>query len=219
VLALASLFAFGCGSSSKATQQDAAVAHDGPGQSDAPIQRDGARDAAQATCDLPTDLGALGALTGDVFLASDATPSEYFVYDAALDTNTTPNLFEIEFYAGSGVFTSGIAPGTYTISDKELNYATCGLCVKLLGKVDLTTFNVDQIYMATGGTVTLTSVTGTLTGSFTNLTFEHVDIDSTTFVSTPLNDGCSSQTASGTFTAPIPVPDGGVPPTDAAPTD
>ncbi len=137
-------------------------------------------------------------------------------YFGALNADTAPDLLDIELYAMTGVFTAAITPGTYTLSGDELNYATCGLCVLIYANAtfdsstgDLT--GADQYYLATGGSVTITSVadntagTGTLTGTLNNITFDHVTIDSTTFTSTPVGDSCESMITSMPFTAPVTV--------------
>lgn len=87
---------------------------------------------------------------------------------------------------GLGAFSGGtVQPGTYVLAGDELQFATCGVCVRLL---------VDDRdwYMATGGTVTIMSVSPRLTLSLTDVTFEHVTIDVMSAVSTPVGDGCTS---------------------------
>lgn len=64
--------------------------------------------------------------------------------------------------------------------------------------------------MATGGTVTV-AVVGTalgqqLTGTLSNLTFAHVTIDQSTFMSTPVGDGCTSSITSASFDGTLEAP-------------
>lgn len=52
--------------------------------------------------------------------------------------------------------------------------------------------NYADDYYVTGGTITITQVSPMFEGSISNLTFEHVTIDDSTFQSTPHADGCTS---------------------------
>ncbi len=106
----------------------------------------------------------------------------------------------MELVAGLGVFADGLVPGTYTLSGDELSYETCGACILLFANAE---DDNAQIYMATGGTLKLDSVQGQLTGSVSNLTFQHVTIDEKSLVTTPVNDGCVSAITSASFDAVI----------------
>lgn len=100
----------------------------------------------------------------------------------------------IELYNGFGVFGAGITTGTYTLTGDELDYATCGVCVRLYTEAD-----PDDGYLATGGTVTVTALSPNLVVDLSDLTFEHVTIDPTTFASTPHADSCTSTMTSAPF--------------------
>ncbi len=130
---------------------------------------------------------------------SDAGPQDSYQFQGAY--NSDVDLFDIEIYDGFGVFTNGIQPGTYDLKGDELDYATCGLCVLVLG--DSSSSSSDP-YMATGGSITITSISpnGTFAGTGTNLTFTHVSIDQSN-TSTPLNDGCNTSIASVSFSATV----------------
>lgn len=116
---------------------------------------------------------------------------------APLETNNPADVLKVELYGGFGVFSSGtIAPGTYQLTGGELNYATCGVCLRVLTNTDPSTNMYEHDYLATGGTVTISAV-GTAAGqqftaTLSNITFEHVTIAPTTFQSTPAGDGCTS---------------------------
>jgi len=131
---------------------------------------------------------------------ADAGPEDSYQFQGAY--NTDADLLDIEIYDGYGVFTNGVQPGTYNLTGDELNYGTCGLCVLILG--DATASSADP-YMATGGSITITSIspTGTFAGTGTNLAFTHVSIDQNTLESTPVNDGCNSSVASVSFSATV----------------
>jgi hypothetical protein len=104
--------------------------------------------------------------------------------------------FQIEMYSNAGVFQAagGIKPGTYQLTGAELNYATCGLCVRFFG--DATQAAPGADFMATAGTVNITELGAVGTGRFkatlSGVTFEHVTIDPNTFTSTPVGDNCNT---------------------------
>lgn len=123
---------------------------------------------------------------------------------ATIGGDTAPvDIIQLELYKGFGVFTGGeIVPGTYTIAGDELNYATCGVCPRIF--TDCTdTACADQQFYATGGTVTITSITPNLTFTVQDLTFVEVTIDETTFQSTPVPNGCSTAVTSASFDAVV----------------
>jgi len=133
-------------------------------------------------------------------------PPEFIGYQGTLNADASPDVLDIELYKGFGVFTTGeIRTGTYTITGDEANYATCGVCVLLLADVNTTSGAPGSLYMATGGTVNITSVSPNITGTLSNMTFVHVDIDSTTFQSTPNADNCPSAITSLSFDALVEI--------------
>lgn len=122
------------------------------------------------------------------------------VFEGELNADALPDLFALQLYDGFGVFTDGIAPGTYEITGDEAQFATCGLCALLItdgGEADS--------YLATSGSVTITSISPNLTGTVTNLTYTHVDIDDND-TSTPSASGCQSDIAALSFDAVVPAP-------------
>ncbi|MGC4116555.1 MAG: PPC domain-containing protein [Myxococcales bacterium] len=136
----------------------------------------------------------------------DPDPSQFQSVMGPLPASDgTADFLRVELYAGAGVFSGGFAPGTYQLTGDETNYATCGLCVRILADVDDSTGDVGAFYMATGGTVELTAVGAAgFTAKLTNVTFVHVDIDSQ-YNSTPNPDGCASSMAHADVVATIPV--------------
>jgi hypothetical protein len=97
---------------------------------------------------------------------------------------------EVTMWDGLGTFKDGIKEGTYDIKGDDLDYKYCTLCVVLYDQVNLFGGNRGW-YMATGGSLTLTSVDGNLTGSLANLTFQHVYEDNGGH-SVPWADGCTT---------------------------
>lgn len=131
---------------------------------------------------------------------ADAGPEDFYVYDGSL--NTDIDFIDLELYDGYGVFSGGIAPGTYNLSGAELQYADCGLCALILTDGSAPDSTTDA-YMATGGSITITTVTPTLAGTLTNVTFTHVSIDSNSGQSSPVADGCKSSIPSLAFSATV----------------
>lgn len=109
--------------------------------------------------------------------------------------NDDRDVVVLELYEGKGAFSGPPAVGTYPLTGAELNYATCGVCVLLAADYA----DGGPSYFATGGSVTLSSVNGQLTGILDDVTFGHVTIDEVTHVSTPVDDGCASQLERLTF--------------------
>ncbi|HVY30813.1 MAG TPA: hypothetical protein VHB79_29845 [Polyangiaceae bacterium] len=97
---------------------------------------------------------------------------------------------EVTMWDGLGTFKNGIKEGTYEIKGDDLDYKYCTLCVVLYDQVNLFGGNRGW-YMATGGSLTLTSVEGNLTGSLANVTFQHVYEDNGGH-SVPWADGCTT---------------------------
>jgi hypothetical protein len=129
---------------------------------DAPKQAD-AYDTAR--CLITGIYGDLGAKTG----TTSQGPTTLTV---VLDAGPPRDSFFLKLNGGKGVFTGGLANGTYTIAGAELAQSTCGLCVNIVA--DISTMGPAKFYFATGGQVTLTN-TNPPTGSLANVTFKEVD--------------------------------------------
>lgn len=126
-----------------------------------------------------------------------------YVYGAALNADAMPDALFVELYAGYGAFMTGYptAATSVTLTGVESGYDTCGACV--LAITDLTQSGATgDPYMATAGTLELTSVSKTkLTGKLTNVTLTHVTIDPMSLATAPHADGCTSSLASIEFDA------------------
>src|SRR5262245_5459839 len=153
-----------------------------------------------AACLTAANHGALGSVTAPAAVLTDTT---YIDWTLPLEAGTPRDEFNIQLFSGLGVFTTGFRTGTFTLSGDDLNYGTCGLCVLIYENIDAATTAYRGVYLATSGTVTLTSVSGTLAGGASNLKFQHVNIDQNTSVSTPDSDGCRSAIDSVSFNVPI----------------
>lgn len=178
------------------------------GTTDAGTTDAGTTDAGTDAGTTPTcragNFGNAGALQGT---AQANTAATFIAYYGELNTDPMQDVLSIQLYAGYGVFTgdAGVRPGTYTLSGDETNFATCGACVQIFADVNPDGGAGGERYMATGGTLTLTSTQGTLTGSLSNANLVEVTVDPNTFVSTPVPNGCTSSISSASFTAPIQV--------------
>lgn len=170
-----------------------------------------------ATCSVSTsNFGDKGALTGGAtFSADTANPATYsIVMSAPLEAAPPTDGLIIEFYTGYAPFGTSTAPtpvlpGTYQLTGEQLDYATCGTCIRLVTNAAEDGSSEDD-YMVTGGTLTVTAlgdaVGETLTLAMSNLTFEHVTIDPDTFESTPVGDGCTTAISGATFTGTVAAP-------------
>jgi hypothetical protein len=161
----------------------------------------GPPDAGLASCTANAYYGDLGPLTGvAIYPVSGSTDAE--VYEGRLNWDPAFDVVKVELLAGGDPFPDGLKPGTYTIGEREAQYATCNLCVRVLTNVD-SSGNIVDNYLATSGEVTLTSVQGRITGSLRAVRFTHVSIlTSSPWTSTPIND-CSSALLSADFDAAI----------------
>jgi hypothetical protein len=120
---------------------------------------------------------------------------EKMIYQAII--NDDVDVVQIELFNGFTVFENGLREGTFEITGEELDYATCGVCVRIFGDVG-PLGDVRQVYMATGGTVTirdlgLSSIDGRFLSDLVDIELEHVTIHPETFESIPVGDGCRSR--------------------------
>ena len=130
-------------------------------------------------------------------VSQSASGSSYYGTNGRFVLNSNNDYVDIELYPGEGVFAGGsVRTGTFSLIGAELQYSTCGACVRLFDGRSAKQF------LATGGTLTLTSVSGNLTGTLTNVTFVEVTMDGS-WVSTPVPGGCTSSITSMSFNTPI----------------
>jgi hypothetical protein len=112
--------------------------------------------------------------------------------------------------SGSGVFPSGLAPGTFQITGAEASFGTCALCFFIQqGATDNAAgtigFTFDgtggDFYQAVAGTITLTAVGSnagsgsghSLVGTVSNVTMQKIDVTT----GDPTDDACMSMIGSG----------------------
>jgi hypothetical protein len=146
-----------------------------------------------ARCLVKGDYGALGSITG----TAGNTNAGSTTITVTLDPGPPgkDDLF-LKLVPGTGVFTGGVAPGTYTLAGVDTNFTTCGLCTNLIA--DITTSGPSKFYFADSGTVTFTSVIPPIAGSAQNLHFAEIDINT----GAKIAGGCTATIASITFSTP-----------------
>jgi hypothetical protein len=158
------------------------------------------------------DFGSKGTLTGqsvyDQGTGSPAAPIISVV--GQLKTAEPKDLLIVELLAGFAPFgtkTSPLPPsvGTFALVGSQLNYSTCGVCVRAIAARTggPTGVGGGDDFMATSGTLKITQV-GTKVGDkitleLSDATLEQVKIDAN-YVSTPLHNNCTTKVASATFT-------------------
>lgn len=124
------------------------------------------------------------------------------VWDGRLNQDASPDIVQVELYAGFAAFMgTDITPKTIQLSGDELNYKSCGACVRIFA--DSTQSDSAAQYFATGGSITLTSTSGSLQGTLSNVTLEKVTIDSTDYTSTPVGDGCNTKIVNASMSAQL----------------
>ena len=128
-------------------------------------------------CLIPGDYGDVGTKTGTTSLGATTSTIE-------LDVGPPRDSFFLKLTNGNGVFSGGLATGTFAIAGAELDSTTCGLCLNILA--DIGSMGPSKFYFATGGSVTLTSTTPPA-GTLSNVTLQE-----TSAGGTPVVGGCSS---------------------------
>src|SRR6266540_159671 len=135
-------------------------------------------------CAVSPSYGDVGTVSQTLSVAvrinDDLGRAKSITYIAAL--NQDQDQVVLQLYRGFSVFTQGeIVPGTYEITGDELNYASCGVCVRMFADRLLGGARPLQDMMATGGTLVVTELgeagSGTFKADLQNAVFEHVDID------------------------------------------
>lgn len=161
-----------------------------------------------------TPEGGYGAVTAGMQAAffdmteGETTP-DFYELDATLDASAAPDVMLIQLYKGFGAFAEGYPttfPATYSLTGDEAQFALCGACVLVLADTDAQGMAVGNPYLATGGTLTIESITPTLTGTVSGLTLTRVIVDEQDN-STADGSGCSTTLDSMPFSAtPMMVP-------------
>lgn len=167
-----------------------------------------------ATCTAPASLGTIQQ-TAAGYGADTQTMvegnQEGWQVVGALEATQTSDLVWIELFEGPPPnYTTAnypATPFTVQLTGGELDYGTCSTCITLTTDADLMTLGTEMFmyaddYMATGGSVTITTLTATeVTGTLNNVNFAHVDFGDAG--QTPNASGCTTTVANLPFTATI----------------
>ena len=140
-----------------------------------------------ARCLIAGHYGALGTKTGTAG-SVQGSPTLTIVVDGGPPRDT----FFLKLNAGEGVFTGGLANGTYPIAGADLDFNNCGLCVNIIADI-VSMQGPSKFYFADAGTVTLTA-TQPPAGNLSNVTFKEF-----TSAGTVVPGGCVASIASMTF--------------------
>ena len=151
-----------------------------------------------ASCQPPSSYGT------PTFLASsevaeattDSAGNQQLVWQGQLNAVALPDILDVELY-NVAPFGDTIAPMANIDLSGQSQYETCGACVLVLTQV-ATDGSAQQLYLATAGTLTITAVTPNITGTMSNVTFQHVTIDPNTSISTKADD-CPTSVTSASF--------------------
>jgi hypothetical protein len=154
-----------------------------------------------SACGAPSTFGSVGTVTGTAQSGSLMSGDQFVTWQGPLNTSTLPTMLSVQLYANSGAFagSSTLKTGSFPISGDELNYRTCGVCVLVFTNYNTSDGSFDESYMATGGTVNVTSVSGSFAATVSNVRLQHVTIDGDTFESTPEPDMCKTAVTSASF--------------------
>lgn len=118
--------------------------------------------------------------------------------------NMDPDFLFVDLWEGYGVFTGGITTGTFTIEGDEASPADCGACVSIYADIVLTgnSLTAADIYAATGGTLTISSINDTFEWSLSNVTLQHV-ASVVGGQPTAVESDCTTTVTNATFNATI----------------
>jgi hypothetical protein len=180
----------GCGGGASAAADGAPGADGQPG----PIADATPRADARTDCPVPTTFVAPSAAGATA--VKDASGSITFEVD--LDGATTPDRFQLRLISGRGVFIDGVVTGQFPVAGKQLDNASCALCLMVLA--DVTAGTPAELYFATRGLLRLDAVDTRLTGTITDVDFQHVSLaPDPPHASTPIDDGCTTHISSLPF--------------------
>jgi hypothetical protein len=99
---------------------------------------------------------------------------------------STNHRLSLELYPGFGVFAAGLHRlDSYPLTGDDLDYQTCGACVRLLADAD-SEGRGSRVFMATGGTLSFSLVGDDFTASLKGVELREVAIDPVTFATRPV---------------------------------
>jgi hypothetical protein len=140
---------------------------------------------------------------GEATHGVDPADGAWLVFNAEIDDDPL-NLLEVSMWSGTGVFAaSEVATGSFDVTGDEADYGSCGVCVALFADVENEASS--QLLAATSGTIEITSISGTMAGTLSDLVL--VQVDGNTYE--PVEDGCTTEIPAASFSATITEDDDG----------
>jgi hypothetical protein len=116
-------------------------------------------DAAPDVCSLPmtgTDAGDMAALKAERCNVPGSMGARKWYRVSATLPGGMPDIVQVDLWPNLGTFAAGpVAIGMYTISGPDLDFATCGVCIRAMGDKGLPT---QKEYFATAGSVNVTAL-------------------------------------------------------------
>lgn len=166
-------------------------------------------DAIEVRCDDPLvdfELGDLGTLDFRVEVEPAGANAQYLDLFASLAPGPMVDVVQIQLWP-LGVFSGGLAPGTYEIAGAETDFYACGACALIIADFDLVGMTFQQQLMASAGTLQLDTVSTTVgemvTGTLTGARFRQVLLDDGTMTQSNVPGGCTTAIDSVSFSAPV----------------
>ncbi len=178
---------------------DASVGHDANSTHDSKAPPDAA-----GLCQAPSSYGSPTATdqSGDYYPGDANNPDEL---DYAGDINAT-DVLAISLFDGTPPFPDNFTTGTFNLAG-QTDFSNCGTCVLVAAQCDncdlSTGAGVGSWYMASAGSLKITSLTPTIAGSLTGATLIHVALDFSNGDTTVSSDGCTTQITSVSFSSPV----------------
>ena len=178
-------------------------------------------DAAPRVCSIAADLGSPAGLTFTGILRDQdpAAPGVKFIDLVAISDQGPPvDAINVQLWPGFGPFDPALAVGSFPIAGDEANFYLCGACALLIGDFDPMTNMTAQDYVASSGTINITTagtaVGETIEGSIDNMVYREVTFDDDNQVQTDVANGCTVNITTVPFTATLELP---APPVAGAP--
>ncbi len=147
----------------------------------------------------PGDAGDVATVTADRCNVPGSMGAHHW-YRLFGDVSDT-EVVQLELWDGRGAFAASgvVGPGTYQITDQELDPATCGVCLRAASDKGLATA---REFIASAGTVVVDAVGSDANAPFvatvSGVAFEEVDADKQ-----PVAGGCTSTVARAKMTGAI----------------
>lgn len=139
------------------------------------------------------------------FLLEDTGPNSTSTINGGLDDD----IFVLSARNGRGVFSSGLATGTFTIEGSEADLSSCGLCIEVRADVSSQTNKPTMIFAADSGEIEIQTISNQLgesfSGSVSALGLRQVDDDGSG-IYTDVSGGCRLAVEDFSFTTTLQTP-------------